>query len=310
MGDMKMNRRDFLINAGLAGSGLSLFPSLVSSEENDFNQKVKGLAVQDPSNKQKVRGFVYIPPVWGEQLKLNNSTPSPCDTRAMSATYYPPESDTALRRANIGLIESINKYTNIDAYSDNALYLSSQKLKKYPFIYIAADKQFELTNTEKDNFNNYLRNGGFAVLESLQPELDYSQTEASLKQMVKETLKEDARFSPIPNSFNIYHCFFDFDSPPQGTENTIVDTNTSGASRPGLSLTRTFSKPRQYLEGIFLDNRLAVVYSGKGYGKKWSDISNNDPQQKMAVNFVVYALTQGGGIANMDSKITDFFNRN
>lgn len=47
-----------------------------------------------------------------------------------------------------------------------------------------------------------------------------------------------------------------------------------------------------------MDDRLSVVYSGKGYGKKWKDISNNDPQQKMAVNFVVYALTQNGGIAN------------
>ena len=61
--------------------------------------------------------------------------------------------------------------------------------------------------------------------------------------------------------------------------------------------TTTMSKPRPYLEGIFLNERLAVVYSGKGYGKKWKDISNNDPQQKMAVNFVVYALTQKNGIA-------------
>jgi hypothetical protein len=291
-GNQNISRRSFLELA----LGMASFPSFVLSEENDFNPKVKGWAIQDPIDKQNVRGFVYIPPIWSEQLKLNNSLPSPYDNRTMTATYYPPESDTALRRANIGLIESINKYTNIDAYSDQILYLSSQKLRKYPFIYIAADKQFELTNIEKNNFNDYLRNGGFAVLESLEPELDYSQSEASLKQMVKDTLKEDTRFLPIPNFHNLYHSFFDFDSPPQGTENTFVDTNTSGANRPGPSLTRTFPKPRPYLEGIFLEGRLVVVYSGKGYGKKWKDISNNDPQQKMAVNFVVYTLTQDGVI--------------
>lgn len=211
---METNRRNFLISAGLAGAGFATFPSLVSSEEKDFNPKVKGWAIQDPLDKQKIRGFVYIPSIWGEQLRIPDKSHRSAE-----------DSFDDVKRAPIGLVEAINKYTNINAFSEPVLYISSHKLIEYPFIYIATEKQFELTNTEKENFNNYLRNGGFAVLESLNPELDYSQAEASLKQMIKDTLKKDARFSPIPISHPLYHCFFDFnDGPPQGTENNWMTT--------------------------------------------------------------------------------------
>ncbi|MDO8517020.1 MAG: DUF4159 domain-containing protein [Nanoarchaeota archaeon] len=309
-----MDRRNFLINAGLASTGLLASLSQAYGQENDSSIDIyrnlktrtdiekqikklqrknmldsKGFVVQDQSNKQNIKGFVYIPSIWSEQLKIP-------DLDEIVRGYI--RTSTNLARLNIGLVESVNKYTNIIAKSDPALYLSSQKLKKYPFIYIATDKQFELTKTEKDNFENYLRNGGFALLESLTPELDYSSAEASLKQMIKDTLKKDVRFLPIPNSHDLYHCFFDFnDGPPQGTENTAMSTNISGLNSPGQAQITTMSKPRPYLEGIFLEDRLVLVYSGKGYGRKLTEISANEPQQKMAVNFVTYALTQKGRIA-------------
>ena len=55
--------------------------------------------------------------------------------------------------------------------------------------------------------------------------------------------------------------------------------------------------PVYFLEGIWLDNRLVAVYSGKGYALKWKDFTNNEPQLKMGVNMVVFALIQEGGIA-------------
>jgi hypothetical protein len=274
-------RRSFLELA----LGMSALPSLASSEEIDFNPKVKGWAIQDPLNKQKVRGFVHIPTVWGEQLRVPDH----------------------MGRVTIGLVEAIKKYAGIVAKVDSPIYLSSQHLNEYPFLYIATDKAFELTKTERDNFENYLRNGGFAVLESLWPQSsyfkggDYSQGEISLKDMIRGVLEEDARFSPIPVSHSLYHYFFDFeDGPPQGSEVVLVTPNYYNESFNGVDgRYSSMPKPRPYLEGIFLDDRLAVVYSGKGYGSKWKEISNNDPQQKMAVNFVVYALTQDGGIANI-----------
>ena len=60
------------------------------------------------------------------------------------------------------------------------------------------------------------------------------------------------------------------------------------------------AEPVYYLEGIWLNGRLAAVYCDKGYAQKWSNMSNNAPQLRMGVNFVVYALTQAGGIARKE----------
>ena len=49
-----------------------------------------------------------------------------------------------------------------------------------------------------------------------------------------------------------------------------------------------------YLEGIWLDERIVAIYSDKGYANKWKELSNNEPQLKMGVNFVVFALDPGG----------------
>ena len=319
--NLNINRRNFLTSAGLAGAGLMAFPSAAHGQEKIDNTGIyrnlktrieieeqmeklqrknlldsKGLAIQDPSNKQKVRGFIDIPTVWGEQLKPHYFKSMWWDIEDYYKINHPV-------RAPIGLVEAIKKYTYINANLDSHLYLSSNHLIEYPFLYIATDKAFELTKTEKENFENYLKNGGFAVLESVKPELDYNQAEISLKQMLRDSLKKDARFLPIPNSHKLYHCFFDFnEGPPQGMEINMARIKSwSGSAGPGWN-DFTFPKPRPYLEGISLDDRLAVVYSGKGYGQKWNDISNNEPQQKMGVNFVVYALTQKGGIAQKVEK--------
>jgi len=228
--NQNMNRRSFLE----LSLGMTTLPSLALSEERTFNPKLKGWAIQDPSNKQNVRGFVHIPTIWGEQIRSPDfQDPNLNDFRLL--TNYPWMSRPPPRRATtIGLVEAIKKYTDIDANLDSPLYLSSNKLMEYPFIYITTDKAFELTKTERDNFENYLRNGGFALLESIELEYrfseagDYKQAEASLKQMTRDVLKKDARFLPIPNSHHLYHCFFDFDRPPQGTEYKLVMSSTVG----------------------------------------------------------------------------------
>ncbi len=76
----------------------------------------------------------------------------------------------------------------------------------------------------------------------------------------------------------------------------MVQTTTSGAQGETARNT-SMSKPVFYLEGIWIDGRLAVIYSDKGYSCKWQEYQNNDPQLKMGVNMVIYALTQEGGRA-------------
>jgi len=253
---------------------ISMKEEMISLEDLDTGQ-FKAMVIQDPNNKQEVKGFVYIATAWGAQLK-------------------PPDD---LKRAIINLVEAVNRYTNINAKVDRHLFLDHRKLFNTPFVYIVADQAFELTEIERKNFGEYLRNGGFAVIDNGTPKYEYGQAEASLRQMLRDSLGADAKFLPIDVKHPLYHCFFDFDDgPPQGDEIGTVQTTTTGVQGE-TARNSSMAKAVHYLEGIWLGNRLVAIYSDKGYAVKWKDLTNNEPQLRMGVNMVVFALTQEGSIA-------------
>lgn len=260
---------------------ISMKEEMISLDDLDTGQ-YKAMVIQDPNNKQSIKGFVYIATAWGAQLK-------------------PPDD---LKRAVINLVEAVNRYTNINAKVDTHLYLDSRKIYETPFVYVVADKAFELTDIEAKNFGDYLRNGGFAVIDNGTPMYEFGQAEASLRQMLKDALLADAQFLPIKNDHPLYHCFHDFDDgPPQGDEIQMVQTTTTDMQGE-TARNSSMAKAVLFLEGIWLDERLVAIYSDKGYARKWRLMTNNEPQLKMGVNFVVFALTQAGGIAQQKM---DFF---
>ncbi len=261
---------------------ISMKEEMISLEDLDTGQ-FKAMIIQDPNNKQDIKGFVYIATAWGAQLR-------------------PPDS---LKRAVINLVEAVNRYTNINAKVDTHLFLDHRKLFDTPFVYIVANEAFELTEIEARNFGTYLRNGGFAVVDNGTPQFDFGQAEASLRQMLRDALGNDAKFLPIDNANPLYHSFFDFDTgPPQGYEAEIM-TQTNTSAVPGSETKSvTLAKAVNYLEGIWIDNRMVAIYSDKGYAMLWKDFTNNIPQLKMGVNMVVFALTQEGSIAQQKM---DFF---
>jgi hypothetical protein len=247
---------------------------MISLEDLDYG-RYKAMVIQNPRDVQAISGFVRIATVWGEQLQ-------------------PPDD---LKRGLIQLAEAVNRYTGIHARFDDHLYLSDRRLHEMPFIYLTTDDAFELTDIERANLERYLRNGGFAVVDNGTPQYEYGKAEASLRQMLRDTLGNDAIFLPIENTHPLYHSFFDFDNgPPLGYEaKTMTQTNTSGV--PGNETkSKTITKPVLFLEGIWIDNRMVAIYSDKGYAIPWREFINNIPQLKMGVNMVVFALTQEGGI--------------
>ena len=197
----------------------------------------------------------------------------------------------------------MQKWTKIDTSLQEHLWLSSAKLLQMPFVYVTTNKAFELTETEKTNVRNYLLNGGFMVLDNPIPYTDRSQAEASLKQMMRDALGAQARFQPIPKNHEIYHSYFDFDDgPPQGAESRLYKTGIRSVDPTTGNVVYSEVHPPlvNYLEGIWIDNRLVVVYANKGYVVKWNEMTGNDPQLKMGVNLVVFALTQPGGIGTVE----------
>ncbi len=223
---------------------------------------LKNTVIIDPDEKLNIRGDVYIAYAWGEQLTF----------------------PLRFTRGLFNLKNAMTKWTKINLRFDDHLVLSSERLHNMPFVFVTTDDMFELTETEKKNVKKYFANGGFMVLENSRPKSDFSLSEATLKKMLRDTIP-NVRFDIIRNNHPLYHCFFDFDDgPPYGAE-----IGNSG---------RYLSQQRYYLEGVWYKDRLVAIYSNKGYIIKWSENSNNEPQLRMGVNMVVFALTQHGGIAN------------
>ncbi len=253
---------------------ISMKEEMISLDDLDTGQ-YKAMIIQDPNDKKSVKGFIYISTLWGAQL------------------------EPAYKRAVIHLSDAVNRYTNIKSKVDKHLFIDSRRLFNTPFVFLSVTEAFELTEIEARNFGEYLRKGGFAVLDNGNPTNEFAAAEASLRKMLRDSLGNDAKFLPIPNNSPVYHCFFDFEGPPQGAEVATVmvaEVHTYNKS--------TISKQVLYLEGIWLNDRLVAIYSDKGYSLKWNATYNNEPQLKMGVNMVVYALTQEGSVAQQKM---DFF---
>ena len=252
--------------------------SLIQVKWNTTQEKK--VVEYDPAIKKNIRGSLSIAYAWGEQLS-------------------PP---SKYLRGLINLKEAMQRWTNINTELQDHLRLSSQQLLEMPFVYVTTNNAFELTDTEKANVRNYLLHGGFMVLDNPTPSMDRSQSEASLKKMMRDVLGAQARFKPIPNDHEIYHSYFDFDDgPPKGSEE-MLETGILSVDKDTGKINKAQILPRtvNYLEGIWIDNRLVAVFSNKGYIVRWNELSGNDPQLKMGVNMVVFALTQSGGIGTVE----------
>ena len=250
----------------IPSNSFSMKDEMLSIDDLDIG-RYQGLMLQNPQNKLAVRGIIEIPYVFLADI----------------APYY----------VAADLIEAVKTYSNnfiLAKPVKKPFGLSSSRLMKYPFIYIEVDWGFELTEPEKRNFGNYLRNGGFAVLENGFPWDEYPPSEASLRQMIKDSLGPRARLERIPMDHDLFHCFFDFNYLPAGAEYPFPTTpdKTRLIMDPIL-------RPVEYLEGVWLDGRLVAIYSDKGYGLRFRPGSGGH-QRQLGVNMVVFAMKQQGGI--------------
>jgi len=242
----------------------------VLSQRDDSGRKARVLI--DVNNKRNITGFAHI-----------------CQARAASIT--PPR---LVGPAIINLRDAMRKWTKIETTIENQIRLSSPLLKKMPFVYLAFDQGFDLSSTEKNNVRDYLLNGGFMVIEDLSPLIAVNAAGSSFQKEFYAILGSKARFAPLSNSHELYHCFFDFtDGPPRGFEGSPV---TGGASA-NLAQRSLMTPSVTFLEGVTVNGRLVAIFSKKRYVEKWNEWGNNDPQLRMGVNMIVYALTQPGGMA-------------
>ncbi len=169
-------------------------------------------------------------------------------------------------------LEAFERRTGIKtAKNDVVVTLDSEKLYKYPFLYMSGHGRVLLDDQELDELRIWLAAGGFLYAD------DNYGLDASFREMVAN-LYPDSPLIPLPATHPIYHSFYDLPDLPK--------------------IHKHDGEPAQGF-GVFHEGRLVVFYtwsSDIGDGLEDAHVHGNPPAVReaatqMAVNILMYALT-------------------
>jgi hypothetical protein len=208
------------------------------------------------------------------------SSSGPYDFRFTRLKYDSGDWDVD-QRMPANVITALIDYTSLRVDPvERVVALSDPKVFDAPFCYLAGHKLVEFNPAERRNFERYVRNGGFVLVDDCNHDIDGLFATSFERQMA-------AIFGPkalrkLPNSHPLYRSFFAFkDGPPP----TGIELNGWGDDLV-----------HDYLKGIEIDGRLGVLYSNKDYGCEWDYDWRNKrflavDNTRFAVNIVIHALT-------------------
>lgn len=183
-------------------------------------------------------------------------------------------------RAPSNILNALIEYTTIRVdLRERVIALADPAMLASPFCYLAGRRLLRFNHAERQNFDRYVRNGGFVFVDDCNHDID-GLFASSFEDQMAEMFGPEA-LQELPDDHALYSSFFEFDGPPR----TGQELNGWG---DGLV--------HEYLKAIEIDGRIAVLYSNKDYGCEWDyDFRNKrfmvTDNTRFAVNIVVYAMT-------------------
>ncbi len=186
-------------------------------------------------------------------------------------------------RPNAGkrLMWELIKRTSVEARIDIVtLRADDANLFDYPFLYMSGDQEYPpLGEKEINNLRLYLEFGGTLLIDDCLGKSDFG-FDKSIRREIKR-LFPNKSLEKLPKNHTVFKSFYLLNQ----------------------AYGRLMEKP--YLEGITIDNRLAIIYSQNDLGGAWAKdslgsweyqvIPGGETQRAMAfrlgINIVMYALT-------------------
>ncbi|WP_162051407.1 DUF4159 domain-containing protein [Pontibacter pamirensis] len=179
------------------------------------------------------------------------------------------------------LLHSLIQYTTVKVEEqEKVVSLESAELFNYPFSYLSGHKLVQFNQKERQNFETYVRNGGFVFVDDCNHDID-GLFARSFEEQMRQIFGQSA-LKKIPNNHKLYRSFFTFE---EGPPTTSFELNGWGDDLV-----------HDYLKAIEVDGKIAVLYSNKDYGCEWDyDFRNKrwlaEDNTKFGVNIIMYALT-------------------
>ncbi len=272
----------------------------------------RAMVVVDPKDRRNLKGFLYMSGLYSPSIDRAEESMR-AENKQVRFHHQMPR-QLVERRMLQGLADKMTAQTQVHVEVRDAVRLDDPQLLQVPFVLLTADTPFEFTNSEAANLGVYLTGGGFLLVDIVSVlwqnysdvELDIPAVRALIRasfQAVGYQEWKDWQFARLEITHSLYHCFYDIASLPRG----LRDMHYGSAP-----LTP------DYLEGIVVGDRLAGVYSMRGYADYWAGVGKqeldwaltnnvaNNPflvsaeeplVYNLGVNILVYALTREGSLA-------------
>lgn len=273
-------------------SGLTAMKENLLSAEN-FEDRFDGFIEVNPRNKKDIRGFLNIYQLEYKSSRLEKSPATGWDIVDNQPSW------NCVPLALQSLAQYANDSTKLRVSIRGTIRLDSKELNTIPFLFMMGfQASVKYTVEEARNLGNYLRHGGFLFIDdgnAYQP----GAFNITVRQMLKDALGYEAIFEKIPNNHPMYTAWENFNGPPSGDDFVRYDRRV-----------REIKEVYPFVEGIFINGRLVVLISNKGYSFAWGAWKylpssaggpyDNTRQIQFGLNAVVYALTQRGGIVDQN----------
>ena len=250
--------------------------------------KHHAMVIQDPHDKRNIQGFCCLSYFFIPRL---HQTVVPHTSTGTTWFQY------IVAGAVRNLVHAMNAYTLIDAQVGQKIVISDPEVFRTPWIYLFfIARQYAFSDVEADMMGRYMMQGGFVFADS--HPADMMSVASSHEDGLRAALESqgvERDFEILPGTHPIYHCYFDFNGPPDATDGLIRAGDYASWEHPG------------YLEGLIVEDRLVAILSRKGYYHPWAqgDRATYDTTRhfQFGVNTIVFALTEEGSITHrlMDS---------
>ncbi|MEW6756375.1 MAG: DUF4159 domain-containing protein, partial [Candidatus Latescibacterota bacterium] len=221
--------------------------------------RYRAMVVQDPSDRQAVKGFINMAMV--------------ISARSVAAGTIGYTS-VGVRDVD-AIVDAVNEYTGLKARFIGQITYDDNRLMEVPVIYpVGAPNESEM-----ENLARYLLAGGFVY-----GWLDFSQILEKYGGLVNG---QDFWAERLTDDHPLFSSFF----------NIKGGGGLSGLNEASLANQKSGLYNWQSIQGFFLRGRLAGISFSHGTGLLNADYNQDATRQmQMAVNVVVYALTQEGSI--------------
>ncbi|BDX05897.1 hypothetical protein MACH26_14180 [Planctobacterium marinum] len=128
-------------------------------------------------------------------------------------------------RTPANILNSLIEYTHLRVdLTERVLPLADPRMLNSPFCYMAGHKLVQFNLEERNNFEQYVKSGGFVFVDDCNHDID-GLFARSFEQQMADIFGEQA-LQKIPNDHALYSSFFEFDGPPEPPMNSTVGETT------------------------------------------------------------------------------------